>query len=202
MHSLLFFPPSVSLQFAGDYGFSSPNGRGQGIGYVQELLARLTNSTLDTSEEPTTRNTTLDNSTDSFPLDQAFYLDFTHDDVIVSVLTALNFTQFATNFSTTHITPSNMTLSEVTPFAARLVFEIIECNDTEYIRTLINEAVIPMDRGQGCKHPRKDGLCRLEDFVQYQQENALKDSNFEYACFGNYTLDGATVLNGTVYGSL
>lgn len=86
----------LDLQFQGDYGFQSPTGRAQGIGWVQEFLHRLTNSTYDpnSSQGVTTENTTLDTSPTYFPLDQPFYFDFTHDDIIVSVLTALNFTQF------------------------------------------------------------------------------------------------------------
>lgn len=115
----------LDLQFQGDYGFMSPNGRAQGIGWVQEFLDRVTNTTLD-SANVTLQNTTFDNSSTYFPLDQPFYFDFTHDDVILSVLTALNFTQIAGDYlNATYMDPNRtFVLSHITPFAARLYFEV------------------------------------------------------------------------------
>jgi hypothetical protein len=81
----------LSLQFAGSYGFLSPSGKAQGIGYAQELLARLTRQTVP--PPVTTQNTTFSTSELYSPFNQSFYADFTHDDIIVSVLTALNYTQ-------------------------------------------------------------------------------------------------------------
>lgn len=46
----------------------SPNGRAQGIGWVQEFLNRITNSTFD-SANVTTQNTTLDSSNVTFSVD-------------------------------------------------------------------------------------------------------------------------------------
>jgi hypothetical protein len=110
---------------AGDYGFMSPNGRAQGIGWAQEFLDRLTNSTYSAANV-TTENTTLDSSSTYFPLDQPFYFDFTHDDNIVSVLTALNYTQIVGDYlNATEINPNRtFVLSHITPFAARLAFEV------------------------------------------------------------------------------
>lgn len=68
---------SVDLSFAGGSGFQSPTGKAVGIGYVQEVLARL-NHHLITS--PTAQvNVTLDNNTSTFPLNQSLYFDFSHD---------------------------------------------------------------------------------------------------------------------------
>ncbi len=72
----------LDLQFSGDYGFQSPSGRAQGIGYAQDLLARLSNTTIPASNI-TTQNSSLLTS-QYFPLDQPFYVDFTHDDIILS----------------------------------------------------------------------------------------------------------------------
>lgn len=180
---------------------------------------RLTNTTFDSSNNSiSTQNTTLDSSSTYFPLDQKFYFDFSHDDVIVSSLTALNFTQFGDYLPADKMNKDrNFVLSHITPFAARLYFEIIECGSknqnlngtsasnststpTQYIRTVLNDAVVPMNEDQGCK-PSDDGLCLLSDFVKYQQENAPKAANFDYACFGDYNVT-EPVRNGTIYGSL
>jgi hypothetical protein len=158
------------LQFQGDYSFMSPNGRAQGIGYVQEFLFRVTNTTFDTANV-TTQNTTLDDSTTYFPLDQPFYFDFIHNDNILSVLTALKYTQIAGDYlNATEMKPNRtFVLSHISPFAARLYFEIVECSSsmtnstsstnttsssgnsttTQYIRTILNDAAVPMNERQG-----------------------------------------------------
>lgn len=57
-------------------------GRAQGIGYVQELVARLQNQYIYTSN--TSVNYTLDNNPKTFPLGQKFYMDMSHDDILIS----------------------------------------------------------------------------------------------------------------------
>ncbi|EPQ30302.1 uncharacterized protein PFL1_02418 [Pseudozyma flocculosa PF-1] len=205
----------LDLQFQGDYGMMSPTGRAQGIGYVQELLARLTNTTLAAGNlNVTTQNTTLDFDPARFPIDQPLYFDFTHDDVIVSVLAALNYQQVVGDFLDPTKPDPNRTfrLSHITPFAARLFFEVVDCTGGSgsgsgsveagrYIRTVLNDAVVPLDDNQGCQ-PNDHGLCKLDDFVRYQQQNAEKAANFDKACFGvngtDFTITGP-VRNGTVY---
>lgn len=198
------FEYSLDLEFQGDYGIMNPTGRAQGIGWVSEFLNRVTNSTFNASRV-TTENSTLDSSSTTFPLDQSIYADFTHDDVIVSVLTALNYTQvIGEQLDPTYPDPDRtFVLSHITPFAARLVFEIVEstgANSTKYIRTLLNEAVIPFSSAQGC--PEGEALCPLNDFINFQRAHAYQDANFNKACFGkngtDFTITGP-VTNGTVY---
>ncbi|KAI7666500.1 phosphoglycerate mutase-like protein [Hortaea werneckii] len=75
---------SVDLYFAGGYGFQSPTGRAVGIGYVQEILARLQHHVID---HPVAQiNLTLDNNTATFPLDQTLNFDFSHDTNIMAIL--------------------------------------------------------------------------------------------------------------------
>ena len=62
--------------------FGSPVGRAQGIGYVQELVARLTHTPIPLHNSST--NGTLDDNPITFPLNQSLYVDATHDDVISS----------------------------------------------------------------------------------------------------------------------
>lgn len=198
------FEYSLDLEFSGDYGIMNPTGKAQGIGWVSEFLDRLTNSTFNASRI-TTENSTLDSSSTTFPLDQSLYADFTHDDIIVSVLTALNYTQvIGEQLDPTNPDPNRtFVLSHITPFAARLVFEIVEStgsNSTKYVRTLLNEAVVPYSSAQGC--PEGEALCPLEDFVNFQRAHAYQDANFVKACFGTNGTDfniTGPVTNGTVY---
>lgn len=192
----------IDLQFQGDYGFMNPAGKAQGVGWVTEFLARLNNTAF---KGPTAgQNTTLDSNPLYFPVDQPLYADFTHDDVIQSILTSMNFTQFADYLPYDKPDPKRRyRASRVTPFAARLVFEVIDCAEnttTTYLRAKINEAVIPMGHDQGCE-VRPDGLCKLDDFFSHQQKNAYKDAKYDLVCFGkngtDFTVYGP-VRNGTI----
>lgn len=87
------FEYSIDLAFAGNNYFQSPTGRAVGIGFVQEILARLQNHVLTTTG--TQANLTLDNNTRTFPLNQTLYFDFSHDTNIAAILTAFGLTQFA-----------------------------------------------------------------------------------------------------------
>ena len=72
----------TDLEFWYGDGPGNPTGSAQGIGYVQELLARLTQTPLTTFE--TTTNGTLDGNNITFPLNQPIYMDATHDTNIAS----------------------------------------------------------------------------------------------------------------------
>lgn len=192
----------IDLQFQGDYGFMNPTGRAQGVGWLVEFLSRL-NQTGFTGPV-TGQNTTLDNNSTYFPTKQPIYADFTHDDVIHSVMTAMNMTQISDFLPTTQPNPNRRyRASRVTPFAARLVFEVLSCNENnstqQYIRSKINEAVIPLNADQGCA-PRPDGLCKLSDFQDYQTK-LVPTAKFDLVCFGNngtdFTVNGP-VRNGTI----
>jgi hypothetical protein len=52
----------------------------QGVGYVNELIARLTNASV---RDTTSVNHTLDADPATFPLGRAFYADFTHENLCV-----------------------------------------------------------------------------------------------------------------------
>ena len=62
--------------------FGSPVARAQGIGYVQELVARLTHTPIETHNSTT--NSTLDDNPVTFPLGQSLYVDATHEVVILN----------------------------------------------------------------------------------------------------------------------
>lgn len=196
------FEYALDLEYWGDYAFGSQTGRAQGVGLAQDVLARLTNQTIPL-EQVTTQNMSLLNST-YFPLDQKLYVDFTHDDVLQSVLAVFNYTQVIDSvLDPKHNNEGRVyKMSNITPFAARLIYEVATCDTVDgknetIIRTLLNDALIPFTEAQGCT-PRADGACLLDEFVQYQEEHLLPAANFDFACFGNYT--PAVVSNGTVWG--
>ena len=121
--------------------FGSPLARVQGIGYVQELVARLTHTPIETHNSST--NATLNDNPITFPLGQSLYVDATHEVVILnseliapcdinhyffiySVITALNLTTFAESgpLPYTHI-PHERTfrVAELAPFATNVQFQ-------------------------------------------------------------------------------
>ena len=65
-----------------DSGFGSPVARVQGIGYVQELVARLTHTPIALHNSST--NATLNDNPVTFPLGQSLYVDATHEVVVLN----------------------------------------------------------------------------------------------------------------------
>lgn len=53
-----------------DYGYGNPTGRAQGVGYQQELLARLLNQYITSSNSSV--NSTITNNAEDFPLGRPF----------------------------------------------------------------------------------------------------------------------------------
>lgn len=74
--------PFVDLSFWYGEGPGNPASAAQGIGYVQELVSRLTKTPLTTFDSST--NGTLDSNSITFPLNQPIYVDATHDTVIAN----------------------------------------------------------------------------------------------------------------------
>jgi hypothetical protein len=213
------FEATLDIEYYYDYAYGNPTGRAQGIGYLQELLARLQHQPIATSNSSV--NATIDNNSTSFPLDQKFYADFSHDDILISVMTAMSLDYFKDPPSLTAYPPNpnrHFVLSHLTPFAAKLVTEVVGCgslnpsavHDTrtytsptqygykpfnathKFIRMRLNNGILPLGtiRGGACGN-RTDGLCAMSDFIQ-SQANAHQLSNYDYACFGNYTIQNVT----------
>jgi len=206
-----------------DYAFGNPTGRAQGLGYVQELLARLNHTLISSSSSSV--NSTLDGNATTFPIDQAFYADFSHDDIIISVLTALSLDYIRDPPSLTQFPPNpnrHFVLSHLTPFGARLITETIGCSSSDpppvqksrvsytpgqygysasnatykFIRMRLNHGILPLNtiRGGACGNStagRVDGMCALEDFMR-SQENSTAMANYDFSCFGNYTISDPT----------
>ncbi|CCM05833.1 uncharacterized protein FIBRA_08069 [Fibroporia radiculosa] len=187
------FEYSLDVQFWYGYGPGNPAGSAQGIGYVQELVSRLTETLL--TEFNTTTNGTLDGNTVTFPLDQPIYMDATHDTVIASIITAMNFTTMARNgpLPVDHI-PADQTYftNLIAPFASNLVGQVMTCpvspgssHTEKYIRFLLNDGPVPLTGIAHCETPNKDGLCLLDNFIAGMQQR-IQEVNFQYDCFANY----------------
>lgn len=203
----------LDVGFYGNYGFGASNGRAQGIGYIVELAARLQKRLIYTSHSSV--NYTYDDNLAQFPLDQPLYMDMSHDDIITSVLTALDLEYF--KFGPNGMPPlehaphRTFRLSDVTPFGARLFSEIWTCpsntsfthldpvmysnpdlsskkGTTDYIRFVLNNAPLPLDGNPGCKN-HQNGFCKVTDFLAGVPK-MKEDAMYQYACFGNYTING------------
>ncbi|KAK0286942.1 hypothetical protein LTR35_004411 [Friedmanniomyces endolithicus] len=218
------FEQTLDIEYYYDYSFGNPTGRSQGVGYQQELLARLTNQYITSSNSSV--NSSLTNNPADFPLGQPFYADFSHDDIIVSVLTSMSIDYFREHPNLQQYPPDpnrHFVLSNMTPFGARLITEVIGCaapsptavhsHRTQYyptqygynpanathkfIRMRLNNGILPLDtiRTGECLG-RTDGMCALSSFLTSQYE-AEKLANYQFACFANYTITAPT--NGNDY---
>ncbi|KAG6329439.1 hypothetical protein ID866_9649 [Astraeus odoratus] len=157
-------------------GPGNPLGPIQGVGYVNELIARLTSQPV---RDRTQTNHTLDSSPETFPLDRTFYADFSHDNQLIAIYSALGL--FQEDGEPRLEEHRRWRVSRMTPFSARMIVEKLACGGgrKEYVRVLVNDAVQPLDFcGAG-----DDGMCTLEDFVE-SQTYARGDGNGDWeACF-------------------
>lgn len=159
-----------------EFGQGHYLGPNLGIGFVNELLARLTNQPV---QDQTNVNHTLDSNPDTFPLGLPFYADFTHDNNMISIMAAMRL------FNLTSGLPSDGVFAPedaqgysnawLVPFGARMYFEKMQCEPqstdvkfttadgmVEFVRVLVNDRVIPL---KGC--PADEfGRCTLADFVE------------------------------------
>lgn len=149
------------------YGWGNPLGATQGVGFTNELIARLTATAVI---DHTSTNHTLDDSKDTFPLggETVLYADFSHDNDMTGIFSALGL------FNETKAPPTDTLLdtkdmngysaSWTVPFAARAYFEKIKCSgmSEEYIRVLVNDRVLPMKTCGGDEY----GRCTLDAFVE------------------------------------
>ena len=75
-------PSRLDLFFWYGSAFGCPVARVQGIGWIQELVARLTHTPI--AVHNTSTNSTLDDNPITFPLDHSLYVDATHEVVILN----------------------------------------------------------------------------------------------------------------------
>ncbi|KAF3911025.1 hypothetical protein AA313_de0202927 [Arthrobotrys entomopaga] len=144
------------------YGPGNPLGPAQGIGFVNELIARLTKSRV---KDSTTTNTTLDGNPATFPLDRYLYADFSHDNVMTSIFSALNLFDGLDALSTSRIESTDkFNAARLVSFASRMYVEKLSCKGEkeELVRVIINDKVMDL---KGCHH-REFGTCKLGEFVE------------------------------------
>lgn len=149
------------------YGSGNPLGPTQGVGYVNELLARLTKKPVD---DNTNTNRTLDSDPATFPLDRIVYADFSHDNDMTAIFAALGLYNTTDPLSNTTIQGTRDTngfsAAWTVPFAARMYVEKLQCEgeSEEFVRVIVNDRVVPLEFCDA----DKDYKCKLEDFVDAQ----------------------------------
>ena len=144
-------------------GYGQALGRVQGVGYVNELLARLTGQPV---HDHTQTNATLDADPETFPLGRALYADFSHDNQMIAIFAAMGLFRQPEALDPTDPDPGRAWRTErMVPFSARMVTERLVCGDGEKsVRVLVNDAVMPLEF---CGAD-DDGVCTLEAFVESQ----------------------------------
>ncbi|ELU42830.1 phytase [Rhizoctonia solani AG-1 IA] len=186
--------------------YGSPIGQALGLGWVSELVARLTHTPIEVHN--TTTNATMHDNI-RFPLNQSIYVDSTHETVFMQIMTALNLTNFASDgqLPITHILPNRkFKSSKIAPFATNMQVQreflyicylssviipgsVLSCSShpEPQIRLIINDGVTPLTTIRGCPED-KDGMCPLKKFVDAQKET-IRTSSFDWACYGDWEIE-------------
>lgn len=165
------------------YGYGQGNAFGptQGVGYVNELIARLTGEKV---EDGTTTNSTLDEDKETFPLGRGLYADFSHDNLMESVFAAMGLYN-GTDLPTTHrVEPEEVggfSATWTVPFGGRMYVEKMRCaggDETddgqqsgverkEFVRVLVNDRVVKLRGcGGGGDEAEEGGRCEVARFVK------------------------------------
>ncbi|QIW97823.1 hypothetical protein AMS68_003341 [Peltaster fructicola] len=149
------------------YSFGNPLGPTQGVGFANELIARLTHEKV---EDETSTNHTLDDNPATFPLGRRLYADFSHDSDMVAALSALgifNGTTLPTNAVVEAPQGNGYSAAWSVPFAARIYIEKMECGDEddELVRIIVNDRVVPLPQCDSDEF----GRCTVDDFIDSLQ---------------------------------
>ncbi|EMD39464.1 hypothetical protein CERSUDRAFT_45367 [Gelatoporia subvermispora B] len=139
-------------------GYPHGLGRVQGVGYVNELIARLTGTPV--------RDHTQHNASLLFPLDRALYADFTHENEMVAVYAALGLYNISEPLDPREMdVDREWVASRMVPFSARMVVERLECkHEGAAVRIFVNDALQSLGFcGKG------NGVCSVDKFVESQE---------------------------------
>lgn len=136
------------------YGYSHGNTLGptQGIGFTNELIARLTGKPVSDS---TSTNRSLDANPATFPLGRRLYADFSHDNDMTAIFSALGLYNNTAPLSNTTLTEAKQaggySAAWTVPFAARAYFEKLSCygHKEEFVRVIVNDRVQPLEQCGG-----------------------------------------------------
>lgn len=130
--------------------YGNPLAHANGVGYLSEVLSRITGNR--TGTDSTTTNSTLNASPISFPLDRKIYVDFTHDNTLANVFTALGvFDDRLLDSAATaggaggrrrkglpwdglpedEVEEREWFFSRMAPFSGRMHLEVLDCGDGE-----------------------------------------------------------------------
>ncbi|EMC94391.1 hypothetical protein BAUCODRAFT_124025 [Baudoinia panamericana UAMH 10762] len=167
------------------YSYGNPLGPTQGVGFGNELIARMTNQPV---HDMSSTNTTLDNNSTTFPLGRQLYADFSHDNDMTAIFSALGLYNGTGPLSNTTVVEAEQanyySAAYTVPFAARAYFEKMQCTgqSEELVRVIVNDRVLPLTQCGGDNL----GRCTLSKFVGslgFVQSNGLWNQ-----CFvGNYS---------------
>ncbi|KAJ3993756.1 phytase [Lentinula boryana] len=160
-------------------GYGQLLGPVEGVGYINELIARLTSRPVN---DTTQTNSTLDHSPTTFPLNRTIYADFSHDDQLVAIYSAMGL--FKQPMALDPTSPLDFELlgngldrentkrtwiaSHLVPFSGRMVVEKMQCrqlSSEDYMRILVNDAVQPLEF---CSGVTPEGVCSVSAFVESQ----------------------------------
>jgi len=154
-------------------GYGQRLGPVQGVGYVNELLARLTNQPV---RDNTQTNRTLDSSPITFPLDRTVYADFSHDNEMIAIYSAIGLFRQPEPLNPSQFTYNRTwVLSRMVPFSSRLVTERVSCSGQHFVRMLVDDALQDLEFCGATG----DGLCSIQAFVD-SQGYARSDGNGDF----------------------
>lgn len=144
-------PLSLSLNHQSFYynnGPGSPVSAAQGKGYLEEFVARFTDTY---PAADSALNETYDDNPTYFPLGESLYADATHEVVVLDALTAFNLTAL---FAGPPLSPTGdargdntFVASKIVPFATHFTAQVLECpayQPTKQIRFLVYVFVSPL----------------------------------------------------------
>ncbi|GJJ06963.1 hypothetical protein Clacol_001160 [Clathrus columnatus] len=159
-------------------GYGQKLGPVQGVGYVNELLARLTGTPV---VDETQTNRTLDSSPITFPLDRTIYADFSHDNEMIAIYAALGIFRQPTPLDPRkRVEDRTWITSHLVPFNSKFVTERLLCDGVESVRMLLNDGVVPLN--DVC-NAGDDGICTLEAFVDSQSYSRNNGEGDWQECF-------------------
>jgi hypothetical protein len=149
------------------YGNGNPLGPTQGVGFTNELIARLTGSPVVDS---TSTNRTLDSNPATFPVggSHVLFADFSHDNDMTAIFSALGLYNSTAPLSNTSIETTAEThgysASWTVPFSARAYVEKLKCagEQEELVRIIVNDRVASL---ANCG-ANAGGMCKLSSFVK------------------------------------
>lgn len=162
------------------YSYGNPLGPTQGVGFTNELMARLTSTPV---VDHTSTNSTLDHNSSTFPLNKLIYADFSHDSDMTAIFSAMGLYNETTTLSNTTLSTAQQdggySAAWTVPFAARMYVEKLAClgQKEESVRVIVNDRVNPLTAFGA----DANGLVPLSKFVS--QLSFAREGGYWGQCF-------------------